>query len=330
MNNTGPNQVRRDELKYTHERLKREVSAHHHPIMADTHGPVRARLYRDYDAALRAEELRYRIEVDNLERLITQETDANGGIDADQAVRQRIQAEREAHREAMRARFRAQRELRAQIQAAAPRDEVIGADGFPVGVNRLPPLRELQVIAEDRQNVHTAVVVAKVKKTVETVLKIVVPPEYETETLKTLGEIITECKLTKKAAWQMTAKYCEDIDIYDLGVGIYAKVLNSVWQYIKASPDAPDLKKILAAEMQDNVGMCAQGNLSRLCNILSGYLDGMVVDDRTPLQIMNARFADLMREEEDTDRLLEAGSNILREFHIAPEQWMTWLGPLIE
>jgi hypothetical protein len=43
--------------------------------------------------------------------------------------------------------------------------------------------------------------------------------------------------------------------------------------YSKHSPNNEDLKKILASELEDNIGMCQQGNLTRLCNILSGYLD---------------------------------------------------------
>jgi hypothetical protein len=189
--------------------------------------------------------------------------------------------------------------------------------------------RELAELAADRQNVHTDVVVEKVKRTVETVLKIPVPPEYQTETLKTSGEIILECGLTKQSAWQMMAKYCADDDIYDMGHGIYGRVLNSVWQYIKASPHAEDLKKILAVELKDNIGMCAQGNLSRLCNILSGYLDGVDTEAKSKNEIIGERFSAITNII-DLQQRVEAGQRVLEELQVPAEEHGQWLEALTD
>jgi hypothetical protein len=171
------------------------------------------------------------------------------------------------------------------------------------------------------------VVVEKVKRTVETVLKIPVPPEYQTETLKTSGEIILECRLTKESAWQMMAKYCADDDIYEMGRGIYARVLNSVWQYIKNSPHKDDLKNILAVELKDNIGMCAQGNLSRLCNILSGYLDGVDAEAKSKNEIIGERFSALL-DIDDQQQRLEAGQRILEELDVPLENRAEWIDAL--
>jgi hypothetical protein len=124
------------------------------------------------------------------------------------------------------------------------------------------------------------------------------------------------------------AKYCGDENIYEMGNGIYGRVLNSVWQYIKASPDAADLKKILAAEMEDNIGMCAQGNLSRLCNILSGYLDGINTDVKSKNEIIGEKLAELMSREPNEDNRREVGRLILREHGIPFEEWNAWLEAL--
>jgi hypothetical protein len=183
---------------------------------------------------------------------------------------------------------------------------------------------DLGILANDRQNVHTHVIVQNVKETVQKVLTIPVPPEYQTETLKTSGEIILECGLSRQAAAHMMVHYCNDHDIYGLGAGIYGRVLNSVWQYIKTSPDAADLKKILASEMKDNVGMCAQGNLSRLCNILSGYLDGVEVNEKSTTEILGERFAQLV-EIENIDERTARARILLAELHVPDETWNDWL-----
>jgi hypothetical protein len=276
------------------------------------------RLLRELRAHLRTEELHYQEALHALEALIDLETEANNGLDADHPYRVR---QVEIARQRRAAAFEHARLLHAQRHRAFP-----NAVQF---IDQRQPNGGLGNLARDNQNVHTAVVVTKVKETIQRVLQIPVPPEYQTETLKTSGEIILECKLTKRSAWQMMAKYCGDENIYELGPGIYARVLNSVWQYIKASPDAADLKKILASEMEDNIGMCAQGNLSRLCNILSGYLDGLVVETKSRNELIGERFAALMNID-DIDERLSNGHDILREFNVHADEFHAWLMPLTE
>ena len=325
LNKVGPNQIRRDELKYSHTRLTNVIYTNFNQLFrgaAIEEGEYQ-RQVRIRDAAIREEEIRYQLELHSLEETITRETEANGGLNADHPFIERAQQVQRARRDAMRERWRLRNEQwqqrhNAHVAAHAHQHVAPAAAGG-----------ELANLAQDRQNVHTAVVVTKVKETIEKVLQIPVPPEYQTETLKTSGEIILECGLTKQAAWQMMAKYCGDENVYELGRGIYARVLNSVWQYIKASPDSADLKKILKAEMQDNIGMCAQGNLSRLCNILSGYMEGLVVDTKSKNETIGERLAPLM-DIDNADERADAGRRILEELNVPAEERDIWLNPLIE
>ena len=315
LNRVGPNQVRRDELKYAHCKNRREIQERFRPFLADRTLPLleRRRQQRLLQAAFREEDIRQALEVQTLEDAITADIDGNQGVDADEAIRQRVFLQNRERREARWERMEAQRLVWQQaIQPQAA-----------------PQQGELAVFANDRQNVHTAMVVQKVKDTVEKILQIPVPPEYQTDTLKTSGEIILECGLTKQSAWQMMSKYCADENIYDMGFGIYPRVLNSVWQFIKASPHAEDLKKILASEMTDNIGMCAQGNLSRLCNILAGYLEGINTDTKSKNEIIGERFAALLKLESHVEKVAE-GVRILHEFDVPQAEHAAWLEPLIE
>jgi hypothetical protein len=274
--------------------------------------------------------LRYQQSLLDLNILIAQETEANGDIDRDVLAQTRALERRQQARVARADRWRQRHQMEAVRRDRFLQENVhVIAEVANAVAAGNDPERQLRAIALDRQNVHTTEVVTKVKEVISKVLKIVVPPEYETETLKTSGEIILECKLSKRAAWQMMAKYCGDEEIYDMGPGIYAKVLNSVWQFIKASPDAEDLKKILSAEMEDNVGMCAQGNLSRLCNILSGYIEGIDVDVKSTNEILGERLSALL-EEEDINKRIEQAGTILRALRVPDDQWVIWTQPLIE
>lgn len=309
---SGPNQVRRDEMKYTHARMNNEIYTRFNDILHGLEAAEYERQIRARSAAIREEEIRYQLDLHSLEERITQETELNGGVNADhQFIERRMQRMRL---------LRAQLHERWRLRNIGLRQEA----------RQQPPEGgELAQLAHDRQNVHTSVVVQKVKEAVERILQIPVPPEYQSETLKTSGEIILACRLSKQAAWQMMSKYCNDEDIYELGFGIYARVLNSVWQYIKASPDSEDLKKILASEMQDNIGMCAQGNLSRLCNILSGYMEGLAMDTKSKNELIGERLASLI-EIDDTEQRVAAGVHILQELEVPFEERDTWLQPLID
>jgi hypothetical protein len=322
VNRKGPNKTRRDELKFIHIKNMADIQTRYLPLLMtdDLPDDYYARIRRDRAAERRTEEYRHQGEIFRLENIIDEETRDNGGLDADQPAIERYNAQ-------LRARQR--HRLINQAVGQQGRRFVIN-EALEEAAQQVPPLAgELAQVANDRQNVHTAIVVAKVKETVQTVLKIPVPPEYETDTLKTPGEIILECNLSKQGAWQMMAKYCNDADIYEMGIGIYARVLNSVWQYIKSSPDSADLKKILKSEMEDNIGMCAQGNLSRICNILSGYLDGINADVKSLNQIIGERFVTLISID-DLDERVAAGNAVLDELHVPHAQRMVWLEPLID
>jgi hypothetical protein len=304
----GPNTSRRRELKFIHDKNIGIIFSTRN--IADR---------QTYDANIRLERIRYQTALHDLETLIAQETAALGRNADQEAIEARNRRIRELRRrwdERHQARMQMRDNRIAQgIQAQGQVDQQIHE-------------QNLGALAQDRQNIHTTIVVQKIKSMVEIITQIYVPPEYETETLKTPGEIILECGLTKKAAWQMMAKYCEEVDIYDLGVGIYPKILNCVWQYIKQSEHREDLKKILKSEMQDNIGMCQQGNLSRLCNILSGYLDGLNAHVQSPKEILGDRLAELLRREPE-DMYQEARA-ILQEMNFPEEEWEDWLTPFMD
>jgi hypothetical protein len=172
--------------------------------------------------------------------------------------------------------------------------------------------------------------VEQTKKIVECVRRIAVPPEYAWDRLvtsRTPFEIGLECKLSQKAAWQMISQYAQDVAIYDIEPGIYGKVLDSVWQFIKNAPEKAELCNVLRQEMEDNIGMCAQGNLSRVCNILSGYLEG-VGSVESVVERLGRLFPPLVEVENLEERIRQA-VEILRENSLPRDEWESWLESLV-
>jgi hypothetical protein len=187
-------------------------------------------------------------------------------------------------------------------------------------------LGELGRFANDNQNVHLTATVQMVKTVVDRVLKIPVPTDWShTGGNRTPGEILTCVRMSGETAVWFVKKYVANEDIYEYGPKIYAKVVDAVWQYICQSPDKNDLCTILGTELSDSVGMCAQGNLTRICNVLAGYLEG--VNTETQGEQLQRRMANLMQLETPEERIRE-GKKILEELAVPLDQHDAWIEAL--
>ena len=185
---------------------------------------------------------------------------------------------------------------------------------------------DIRVFVNDKQNVHTKVIVDQSIEIIKRIREISVPQEYQwnkTKCSKTPADIILNWNLTPQASFQMMLKYCSDETVYESEDGIYGKVLDGVWQFIIASSDKECLIKILKQELDDNIGMCAQGNLSRLCNVVVGYIDNIKVKVN-PIEELARLLPPLMEIEDKPERIREA-KKILNEVGIVPEKWNDWL-----
>jgi hypothetical protein len=193
------------------------------------------------------------------------------------------------------------------------------------------PARALGAFVRDPQNVHTTEAVNQTKAIVAKILLIPVPDEYRWHAVnasKTPFEIGIDCKLSQKAAWQMISQYAQDTAIYDIETGIYGKVLDSIWQYIKNSSDKDDLCNIMRRELEDNIGMCAQGNLSRICNVLAGYMEGVGAQESIS-ELLGRLLPPLMEIDDMYERIRQA-CMIMNENKVPIIEWDTWMSPLLE
>lgn len=335
--NRGPNEVARQELSYIHKKTIRDIELRYVHLIAaalnHNNHVEHVRLLEDERNDILEVRARQRREMTELVRQ-QQDNIRDTGVDPDRIAREqradRVRRFREQRMVDFRVReqqgmvdFRFRREEEA-------RDAIDRVAAFLGQEQQRPPQRELERFAQDNQNVHTSAAVRQTKDIVDRILKIPIPDEYKWNMRvcsKTPGEIITTCSLTPKGAWQMSSKYCQDENIYELGHGVYGKVLDGVWQYILNSPDKSDLCRILRQEMEDNIGMCAQGNLSRLCNILSGYMEG--IGSQESLSDILGRLLPKTMEIEDIESRLSEAFRILKENGVPYSDWKAWLDPLL-
>lgn len=326
----GPHTAARDELERIQRKELREFDANYHERWRILQGEERRVLteeYRIQRTTMLATHMRQATDLNRTQREQVRVT----GINPDEAARERQQRRQQEQQDLFLARNLQQEQQRINNQINII--NVINANNNNNirQVNNVVQNQELRGFAADPQNVHTTEAVKIVKKIVEKVLEVPVPAEYKwniAECSKTPGEIILECKLTPKATWQMSAMYCNDSEIYEMGKGIYGRVLDCVWQFILKSEHKADLCRILKSELHDNIGMCAQGNLSRLANILAGYMDG-VKSQESLSEILGRELPPLMEIEDAGLRMIQFIEK-MQENNVPPKDWIVWAEPLFD
>jgi hypothetical protein len=336
LEDNGPNALARKEMGYIHKKQVKDIESRYEELLENVVDVIQ-RHRMNQDMWHEVQQLRAR-QAHELTILTRQQEDEvrRTGVDPDAPARARA-AERDRQR--MQDWRERQAMLHDRFEEQDHQEAIILAQRLAANVANaaaqqarpVPRVGELGQFARDAQNVHTTVAVKQTKDMVARILKISVPNDFKWNARtcsKTPGEIITECGLSAKGAWQMVAKYCQDESVYDMGAGIYGKTLDGVWQYIVNSPDKRDLCRILRQEMEDNIGMCAQGNLTRLCNILAGYMEGIGVQE-SPSEILGRKLPKLMEIEDQTTRVNEA-YKLLIETGIPEEQWLSWVEPLVD
>jgi len=204
--------------------------------------------------------------------------------------------------------------------AAAAQPAAAGA-GAAAGLPARNPAMPLRDFTQDRQNLHRSAVVEYVTTIFNKLMEVRVP-----EGQKTLAGVFEHCTLPADAAILMVQLYTRPASIYEIP-NAYPRALDAVWAYISSHPEKTALCARITHELTDNIGMCLQGNLSRLCNIVSGYIDGvqpMVPTGETLQNRMAALAADALPNK------IPRAREILRELAIPEGQWNDWLDALPE
>ena len=208
-----------------------------------------------------------------------------------------------------------QRELR----RAVVNMRILGQIGFePIGRVLPPaPVRAVIEFITDNQNVHRKDTVSYIENVFKQLKKIVVP-----ETQRTLGEILVNCDSMKpEAQIQMVKMYHAGDSIYE-HKRAYPRALDAVWAFITRHDNKKELYTRVSQEMNDNIGMCAQGNLSRICNILCGYIEGFQPPVPQGTLVQNKMAAIAMDSEGNK---IGRAKDALRELLVPESEWGPWI-----
>ncbi len=188
--------------------------------------------------------------------------------------------------------------------------------------------KDLKDLASDTQNVHTGVVVAQTNTMMESVKNITIDAKQ-----KTLSEIEAAwigmdyvnydklpIVLEDMRKWGNTESVCAQSD------WAYRKALRSLWARAKGHPD---LVQRLWEECLDSVGVCAQGHLTRLANVLVGFVEDAVVPVSKKELFQQAMSALGAQDRNEEDKRMAALA-LFNEYTIPEEERGAWLEAVFE
>lgn len=185
---------------------------------------------------------------------------------------------------------------------------------------------QLQNLALDAQNVHTAQVSAQTRRAMDVLLAIPVPQD-QTTTWQVLERYMPRIN-TQGAAGLKT--YADMLNWYHTDTCVapndhlYKRLLDGCVAYINTSPHKSDLWLRLEQEMDESVGMCCMGHLTRLCNAFVGF------DDRfappVPVgELLQQKMAAIAAKDIETYQKVEEANIVFEELHIPQDQREAWL-----
>ena len=192
---------------------------------------------------------------------------------------------------------------------------------------------DLQAFVEDRQNIHTGPINTQTDATLKLLFAVPIPSgqktmveiEKEWWRLQCGSNMVTDGNTNFKQMFRTLAdvrSWASKSWIIVEGDWLYRKTLQHLWAKIKAFPKKTrnELIKRLYEECHDAEGMCAQGHVARLANVLVGF-DG---DFKGEVSLQD-RMADISRLEITEEEKRAAATLVLDEFKVPATQREAWL-----
>jgi hypothetical protein len=192
----------------------------------------------------------------------------------------------------------------------------------------IPNNTELKKLTDDSQNVHTRVINRQTRQYTEIIKNINVPKGQ-----KTIDEIITAWLADLKLPWSEISNVFIDMNewgskatIFSENDYMYRKMIRSLWALIKTKTGEIYLEilKRLWEECLESVGMCGQGHISRLANVLSGF-DSNFISSVSIMERFREQISDISTKDLSIEDKIKEANFIMDEIDMPLEERQTWI-----
>ncbi len=193
-----------------------------------------------------------------------------------------------------------------------------------------PPRNDLAAIATDRQNVHTAAVSQQTNKGLEKLLE-----EAKTAgTLRAPEWFAARWLLRSYGSWDRVSQIVNDMmrwyntrSCRTANDWLYQKTLDGLYSTIRKIKDTDtkqELYQRVFEECFESVGMCCDGHISRLCNVLVGF-DETFAPPVPFGEVLQNKMAAIAALDVETEEKIRQATAFFTEFAVPESERSAWL-----
>ena len=216
-----------------------------------------------------------------------------------------------------------------QFNAPIPRNR-------PVREAPAPPVARLQALARDTQNVHTREVAEQTNESTKKLLE-----EYEksctTKNMRAPDWFAAKWLTERYGRWDRVVRVVTDMQHWyathtcrKTNDHLYKKCLDGLYMLIKKTTDEEvrkELWKRAFEECEEAVGMCCEGHMSRVCNVMVGFDDAFKPPVPIGELLQNAIAKIAASEKEAAQKLIDA-QKVFSELNVPEAERGVWLEAL--
>ena len=182
---------------------------------------------------------------------------------------------------------------------------------------------DLQVLALDKQNIHTKAVNALASISMKFLLDTLVPEDQDTLTeLETAWSSKDKKKVLKDIGKWYGMETCVTESDW-----LYKRMLDGLWVFIKQHKEIDELVERLWEEASESVGLCCQGHISRLANVLVGFTEEVKAEVSVG-EILQQRMSVISAKDIELEDKVSEAHAVFEELNIPIENRDVWIAAL--
>lgn len=309
-----------------------EAEVLHPDIVCGMHAPIKARL-----PPVPAGGCEHIIGIGAAEHWCARAVAAGDRLCARHVITRERQREELEHRNAAQAAARAERQaawaVEMEVAHAVHRDILAQRVAAAVAGNdaaahaRLNPIARLAV---DRQNVHTGMIVQQTNAGEEKLLAV------RTDG-RPVGLRVLRSFASRSGTLTGVLRVANDVEHWYnqgtcriVGDRLYARCLEGLWTLIEQQPEEQrkELHKRLWEEANESVGMCCEGHLARLVNVMVGF-DETFKPRVSTGEAIQSKIAEIAGAEISTEEKVAQARAFLTELAVPAAEQQPWLDALV-
>ncbi len=212
-------------------------------------------------------------------------------------------------------------------EGEAPNLEVEAQGPHPVAIRRT----DLAAIAHDRQNVHTAPVSEQTNRGIE---KLLAARRQHAGTMRSPDWFASKWLVRSYGSWPVVSRVVNDMHAW-YGQSscrapndyLYRNLLDGLYLTIRNFPDDEtkiEVFKRTFEECFESVGMCCDGHITRICNVLVGFDEAFVPP--VPVgDIIQSKMAAIAGMDIPTDEKVRLATAFFNEHNVREADRTAWL-----